>query len=89
MTIICQGCKQAIDICPYGGDCPEMQAIYREQQKQRLADIDLEDLDNCTECGCPIDKGYSLCYDCERGLREEQPTTNSGNIRDNPHWQQG
>jgi len=74
MTIICQGCKQAIDICPYGGDCPEMQAIYREQQKQQLADIDLEDLDNRILCSCPINKGRDFCYDCEHGLREVDAT---------------
>lgn len=71
-TSICRGCKQSIDKCYYGGDCLEVQAICREQQKEKLRDIDISDMDReCMECGCPIDKPYYLCYSCEHGNSED------------------
>ena len=49
---LCPGCKLPIDKCYYGGDCLEMQLIYREQQREILADIDIGDLTGeCMVCG--------------------------------------
>ena len=68
---VCSVCKQPIDVCPYGGDCGEMQTIYREQQRKMLLDIDVSDMHNeCMVCGCLIDDGYSFCYSCERGMED-------------------
>lgn len=66
---ICPGCKQPIDQCYYGGDCLEVQAIYREQQKEKLQDIDISTMEReCMQCGCPIDKPHYLCWLCENEL---------------------
>lgn len=65
---LCPGCKLPIDQCYYGGDCLEMQLIYQEQQKEMLADIDLNDITGeCMVCGCLIDDDKYLCYVCEHG----------------------
>jgi hypothetical protein len=66
-TNLCPGCKLPIDQCYYGGDCLEVQAINREQQREKLADIDIEGMGECMDCGGLVDKGYYLCFTCENG----------------------
>lgn len=61
--IRCHGCGETIDSCYYGGDCLEVRAIYREQQREKLADIIVEDLHDCPFCGCPSDNRNG-CYSC-------------------------
>lgn len=62
--MICRICKK-VDC---DDDCEELAAIYRKQQKEKLQDIDLSDMDECMACGCPIDSAYNLCFSCEHGL---------------------
>lgn len=69
-TDVCPGCKQPIATCYYGGDCLEVQAIFREQQKEQLADIDTDELGGCASCGMPIDRHYTFCHHCEIGLED-------------------
>lgn len=45
----CPGCKQPVSECPYGGDCLEVQAICREQEREKLRDIDLDAIE-CEWC---------------------------------------
>lgn len=40
---ICPGCKEPLDVCPHGGDCLEVQSIYREQQREKMKDLDFTD----------------------------------------------
>lgn len=47
---VCEGCGKTIEDCYYGGDCLEMRAIYRKEQKEKLQDIDLEEI-ICSVCG--------------------------------------
>lgn len=55
----CAVCRRPIDICPNGGDCGEMQLIYREQQREKLRDIDLNEID-CYWCDRPVEE---CCFD--------------------------
>ena len=48
-------------------DCEELAAIAREWHKEQMKDIDLSEMDDCMSCGCPVDRGYMLCYTCEHG----------------------
>lgn len=59
---VCLGCKQPLDVCPYGGDCLEVQAIYREQQREKLRDIDPDEIE-CDWCRRSYtDCCFSPCY---------------------------
>jgi hypothetical protein len=55
-TRLCPGCKQPLDACPYGGDCLEVQAIYRAEQREKLRDIDLDEIE-CEWCN----RSYTDC----------------------------
>lgn len=46
----CATCNKHIDVCPNGGDCGEVRAIYREQQREKLRDIDPDEI-LCDVCG--------------------------------------
>ena len=39
---LCPECLKPVSVCPYGGDCAEMKTIYREQQREKLRDLDPE-----------------------------------------------
>lgn len=46
----CPVCHQPLDACPYGGDCGEVQDIYRAEQREKLRDIDPDEI-QCDVCG--------------------------------------
>jgi hypothetical protein len=46
----CPGCGEPIDVCYYGGDCLEVSAICREQEREKLRDIEITE-DECVLCG--------------------------------------
>lgn len=57
----CHGCGLDTEKCFYGGDCLEVQAIYREQQKEKLADIDPDEVE-CDMCGYTYgEKSHDHC----------------------------
>lgn len=61
----CAVCGQPIDICPYGGDCGEMKIIYREQQREKLRDIEIRD-GECAMCGEELlPEDFFYCAACE------------------------
>jgi hypothetical protein len=68
-TKTCDTCHQPLDVCPYGGDCGEMQAIYLAHHKEQMKDIDISELtEECMVCGCPIEPHFNMCYSCEKGF---------------------
>lgn len=46
----CPGCLQPIDSCFYGGDCLEVRAIRRVIEREKLRDIDPDEIE-CDVCG--------------------------------------
>lgn len=60
---VCSVCKQPLDVCPYGGDCGEVRYIYRQQQKEKLADIDIDEC-TCDVCGYTYgERTHDQCHD--------------------------
>ena len=54
----CRGCKRA----NCDDDCEELQAIYREQQREKLRDIDPDDV-TCDVCGRTYgEMSHDLCH---------------------------
>lgn len=41
----CAVCGKPEYLCPYNGDCAEMEYIYRESQREKLRDIDPEEIE--------------------------------------------
>jgi len=60
----CPGCGEHIDVCYYGGDCLEVDAIYREQQREKLRDIELtdEEAEELARLGASIDDYDDLLF---------------------------
>lgn len=48
---VCPGCGKPLDACYYGGDCLEVKAIYRQQQREKLRDIDPDEIEIEREFG--------------------------------------
>ena len=59
----CLGCGLDIEKCFYGGDCLEVRGIYREQQKEKLKDINVDEIE-CDVCGYTYgEKCHDQCHD--------------------------
>lgn len=64
---VCPVCKKPLDVCPYGGDCGEMQLIYRQRQREILADLEPPH-GHCTDCGEPLadpNERWGVCDSCQ------------------------
>ena len=72
-VVVCEGCKQSLDACPYGGDCLEVQAIYRAEQREKLRDIDPDEIE-CDWCRRSYtDCCFDPCYGrADAALSEQQ-----------------
>lgn len=59
----CRICKQ--ESC--NDDCEELSLIYREQLREKLADVELEDEEICACCGNynAQNAQWSICQDCQ------------------------